>query len=739
MAIRLLRETRIEGQVRTIGARLVLDPAEEADFVARGLAAYLDADPSTKAAAFAWDVVVLGATPAGVAAAVAAARLGRRVLLVSDSERLGGVMGWGITNTDVNVGVSPDAIVGFAREFLKSIGERETNSSKDWQRFVRSGALARPSWFSRAFRSVVAAEPNITVLYRATLESVSKTGTRIRSVSLRSATDRIVADARVYIDATYTGDLVAAAGCTVSIGREANATYTETVAGIRPASAWVNSVAVDPYVTPGNAASGLLFGVDSDAVGATGAADGRVMGFCYRLLVTTTAGNRTAFPAPDLSGYSAANYELLARAMAADTALGGTNYNTVAKLFQLYSLGSGGYSDVNNRGSVPASSNWLSTECKEYITATETRRAEIRENARQWLLGLFHWIANSGDSRIQSGLVADLATYGLSNEELRAYGGFSPEFYVREGRRLVGDLVMSETALSLNNGYIDPIALCYYDIDSHRVRTVVSGGYAVPEGSQLSALTTSQLGAPIPYRALLPKAAECTNLLSPTAPSVSRVVWCSIRMEPILMAMGQAAGIAAAEIVENDVDAASVSYTRLARIQDIFRVWDGIVLSTDGLYGQGTLTVTGTWATVTTASASCRLGLLGAPNLGYTTSSYRTAAAGANKLKFQPLLYTSGAYRVLFKYAPDSSGMANNATVNIVCEDAGSATAQATFVRSVNQLYPGGQGGEWEDLGVYVFRAKGAGAVSDDYVEIDATGASGTVSAVAVKWIKVTS
>lgn len=683
------------------------------------------------------DVVVLGATPAGIAAAVAAARLGKKVYLISDSDRLGGVQGWGITNTDVAVGVTPAAVVGFAREYLDYVGKKET-ATKDFMRFHRVGCIGKPSWFARSFNYFVSKEGNISTVKNAAFVGCLKTGTRVKAVYLDVAGERVEVTGRVFIDATYTGDLIAAAGCSYTVGREANATYTETLNGIRSPGTWAGSVSLDPYRTPGDPGSGLLPGIDKDPAGTVGAADGKVMGAGFRLLVTTTAGNRVPFPAPDLSKYDPLNYELLARAMAAAP----TSYDTVAELFQLYSLATGGYFDLNTRGNIPCSSNWHSDECLEYVSASPERRAVIRDNAKQYLLGLFYWITNSTDSRIPAGLKTDLASYGFSNEELLAYGGFSPEFYIREGRRLVGDYVMTENDMTINNGVLDTIAFGYYGIDSHLVRILVNGsGKAVPEGSGLTALTSTKIGFPIPYRVLVPKAAECTNVLSPGAPSWSRVVHCSARMEPIFLAIGEAAGIGASEAVEQDINVGDVSQVRLGRIQDIYRVWDGsLVLSADGVYPNGTVTVTGTWATVGPSSANARHGFLGTAGAGYSVTSFRTAAPGANKLKFQPLLWISGAYRVYIKYPPDTTGRANNATVNIVCEGAGGAATQQTFVRSVSELYAvagGGGGGDWEDLGVYNFRAKGGGVISDDYVEVDATGASDVVAVAAVKFVLI--
>lgn len=719
MTIRLTKAVRIAGDPVASGSVLTMGASDEAYFVSANMAEWVSDDPSTIDPAQP-DVCVLGATPAGVAAAVAAARQGRKVVLVSDSNRLGGMLGYGITNTDVETDDTPGLVVGFAREVLERVARQETNSYKSFQRFHRVSAAGRPSWFIRAIREIVAAEPNITVYYGAELASVDKSGARVTSIALTGNVPSSVVYARAFVDATYTGDLVAAAGCTVSIGRESTALYSEAAAGVLSPGNWSGSPSIDPHVVAGDAASGLLPGVDSAVLGTVGSGDGRVMGFCYRLFCTTVAADRVDFPAPDMTVYSALDYELLARAMAASP----TSYDSMAKLFQLYPLTSAGgtYVDLNNRTVVPCSSNYTSDECREYITATPARRAQIRERAKQYLLGLFYWIANSGDSRIPAALVSEQTgstRYGLADDELMAYGGFSPELYVREGRRLVGDHVTKQGDMIFANGFTDAIAYGYYDIDSHGVRRVVSSGYVKPEGSQLTALTGTDRGFAIPYRALLPQRTQCINLLAPGAPSVSRVAWSSVRMEPILMAMGQAAGIAAAEVCEQNIDAHDVSVTRLQRIQDIQRVWDGVVRNTDGAYAEGTITQDpgASWSPTST-----RFGFIGA-------SALSDGNTGKGKtLKFAPNLQATGAYRVLFKYPAAATGRADNVTVTI-------SHAAGTVNLTVNQLYPGGKGGDWEELGVYTFRA---GSPSADYALVDTASTTDFVVASAFKFVPLT-
>lgn len=572
-------------------------------------------------------VVIHGATPAGWAAAIAAARQGKQVTLLSDSDRIGGMVGWGITHQDINVSATPALVAGLSREFLHRVGMQETNNAKDWQRWHRLSCDGRPSWFIRAFNEMLAEQGRISVIYDIELLSVQKSGVRIQGLTFNSPQGVRTLAGRVFVEGHYCGDLVAAAGCDFAIGREANALYGETSNGIRTPTTWTPPLGtalttLSPYVIAGDSNSGLLPFVDNSGIGTPGAGDGRVMLFTYRMFVTNSGSDRIPFPAPNLAKYNPLHYELLARAMQAQP----TTLDTLAEVVTLYQNQiNTNYFDLNSRNGI--STNYPNqSACREYIEASKARRAEIADDALQYWLGLFHWIKNSGDARIPAGLITNLATYGLAASELQATGGLSPEIYVREGRRVIGDAVFDEGDFTLGNGHSQAaIAFAFYDIDSHMVRIVNDAGVAKLEGSILSAMapnTAPQLGSPIPYSVLLPKRAQCDNLLCVTAPSMSRVAWASLRMEPILMMMGEAAGVAASLAIDSNIAVQDVATSRLLRITDPYGVWKGKVVSTEGtLYTEGTNTqVLGTWT-----AESSRAGFIGASGL---TAAGRGAAAG---------------------------------------------------------------------------------------------------------------
>lgn len=670
-------------------------------------------------------VIVYGATPGGIAAAVAAARQNKRVFLLSESNRLGGMQGWGITQTDFEVNSTAGTVSGMPKEFWGGIGRRETLGSQVFQRYHRNSAPGFPSWFTRAFDEMVAKERNITVAYNCHTPTVIKGGTDIVSLTVVNANGgRSTYTGGAFIDASYTGDLIAAAGCTVAIGRESTALYSEALAGITSPGTYASGL-VDPYVTAGVPGSGLLPWLDG-TIGTIGAGDGRVMTWTYRLFVTTVSADRIPFPDPDMARYNAAvaagNFEILARAMAAASG----SFDTMAEIFNMYpNVLATGYYDMN--GKVGLTTNYPNhAELLEYVTATHARRLVIRENVKQWILQLLYWIRYSGDARIPGALVTEIATYGLCASELRAYGGGFVELYVREARRLVGDYVMRQSNVALSNGYTDEIGFLMYGFDTPQVRLVADAGVVKQEGSNLTALTTSQLGAKIPYRILLPKVAECTNLLSVCCASVSQVVHRTYRLEPTYMQTGQAAGIAAALKIDQGVSVQSISTARLKKIQDLYETAGATVCCVDPAFG-GEVNPTYTPDAAAWASDATRFGFLS--TFARTDGN---ASKGSKSVRFNFIVRETGAYEVFLRYPPqDTSTGPNNVPVTV-------SHADGTATRVVNMRYPGGDGGMWESLGVFTFRNKGGGATSDDYVLVETTGTSGAVVLSACKLVKAT-
>ena len=517
------------------------------------------------------DICVYGATPSGIAAAIAAAREGCSVLLIEPTDWIGGTVSGGIARTDVDEGVSKAAVVGFADEFFGAIardGYYQTQNN-----FWVHSYNGEPS-INLAFLKRFLVQHHIHPIVNAKLQSVQVNDRTI----VAAAFDRVgVVEARLFIDASYEGDLLAEAGCSYFIGREANAVYGESHNGVRDLNKSASQFpdGVSPYVVAGDPASGLLPFVSAASLPSVGSQDGRVEAFCYRLVLTNDKSNK--LPIPEPRDYDPLKYELLGRAIAA-----GLKANAMTDLFMLTDLQNQSKFDTNSQG--PISLDYVSPECTEYVSASWSRREQILENIKDYTLGLFKWI--EADARVASSLKRSVASYGFCADEFGTQAGFSPQLYIRESRRLIGDFVMNENHMTLANGFTDEVALGYYTVDTHPVQNVIVNGQVKNEGPNTF---NPPVGYKIPYRVLLPKTTECTNLLVTFCVSASHVAFSSMRVEPVLMALGQAAGIAASLAVHRGAPIQNISIRELKNKQDIYRTVSGraIVLDVSGDYPNG--------------------------------------------------------------------------------------------------------------------------------------------------------
>ena len=512
------------------------------------------------------DLIVYGGTSGGVVAAVQAARLGKSAVILEPGRHLGGMTSGGLSWTDV--GNAPDrinALGGLAREVYRRIGaeygmrpgaEFTPPKSNDKTRvgvdFAKPASLSfEPSVAERVFSQLVA-EHKIPVHFNAPLAKVEKSGKRITSLT---TTDGRQFTGRIFIDATYEGDLLAAAGVSHALGREANSQYGETVNGVqgpsRKATAGKFEVPVDPFVRPGDPSSGLLpYLLQSGDVGEIGAADRRIQSYNYRLCLTDRADNRLPIEPP--ANYDAANYELLARWIAAREAAG--EKLTLRSFLKYDPLQNGKY-DFNNRW--PISTDFIGG-ADEYPEANADQRVEIAKRHEDYLRGLFHFL--STDERAPQRVREETKQFGLCRDEFVDNGGWPHQLYVREARRMVGDFVMTEHHCTGKQPVPDSIGLGTYGIDMHAVRRIVHHGQPTNEGSNSVSVPQPY---PIAYRAITPQREECDNLLSTFALSASHVAFGSIRMEPVFMTLSQSAATAAALAIDANQAVQDVPYPQL--------------------------------------------------------------------------------------------------------------------------------------------------------------------------------
>jgi hypothetical protein len=505
----------------------------------------------------AYDIVVYGGTSGGVAAAIQAKRMGRSVVLIEPGKHLGGLTSGGLGATDIG---NKAAIGGVSREFYGKVYEyyarREVwkfESPEDYR--ARKGRSIdedtktmwgfEPHVAERIYDQWVEAE-RVPVVRGQRLDlarGVVKRGPRIVAITMESGrTFR----GRMFIDATYEGDLMAGAGVSYTVGRESNQQYGETLNGVQTERAVYHqfNVPVDPFVKPGDPSSGLLAGVHGDSPGEEGTADHRVQAYCYRLCTTDAPENRRAWPKP--ADYDPARYELLLRNFEA-----GDRRVPWAPTWMPNRK-----TDTNNNFAISTDNIGMNYDYPDGDYAT---REKIIAEHVSYQQGLLWTLANH--PRIPAEIRQPFQDLGLAKDEFVDNDNWPHQLYVREARRMVSDYVMTEHHCRGTQAAPDPVGLGAYGMDSHHVqRYVDADGHARNEGDV-------QVGGFSPYgvsyHSIVPKRGECANLFVPVCLSATHIAYGSIRMEPVFMILGQSSATAAALAIDAGVDVQEVDYAAL--------------------------------------------------------------------------------------------------------------------------------------------------------------------------------
>lgn len=506
------------------------------------------------------EVVIYGGTSAAVTAAVQARRMGRSVILVCPEKHLGGMSSGGLGFTDMG---DKSVIGGLAREFYHRVWRHyDQPEAWRWQKqeeFGNRGQGApaidqdkRTMWVfephvaERVFEDLIA-EYDIPLYRDEWLDrdnGVKKDGARIVSIAMLSGKKFA---GRIFIDATYEGDLMAAAGVRYSVGREAAAQYGEQWNGVQKGARHHGHYfkkPVDPYVVPGDPASGLLARISAEPPGEDGQADHRVQAYCFRMCLTQVQENRVPFPMP--AGYDSKQYELLLRVLA-------TGWREV---FQKFDAIPNKKTDTNNHG--PFSTDNIGMNY-DYPEASYERRREIVEEHTIYQKGLMYFLAN--DPRVPEDVRGPMSQWGLAKDEFEDNGHWPYQLYIREARRMVGRYVMTELDCLVRRETPQSVGMGSYTMDSHNVQRYVTGdGFVQNEGDV-------GVGPPKPYKialgALLPRQEECMNLIVPVCVSSSHIAYGSIRMEPVFMILGQSAAAAGGLAIEAGCPVQQVDYAEL--------------------------------------------------------------------------------------------------------------------------------------------------------------------------------
>ena len=508
------------------------------------------------------DIIVYGGTSAGVAAAVQATRMGKSVIIICPDKHLGGLSSGGLGWTDTG---NKEIIGGIAREFYHRVWlHYDKPKAWKWQEKSDYGnrgqgtpaidGAARTMWIfephvaEQVFEDLIA-EHNIPVHRDQWLDrkrGVKKDDAYITSITMVSGETYT---GKMFIDATYEGDLMAAAGVTYHVGREANSQYDKTWNGIQVGVLHHRhhfTKPVSPYVTPGDASSGLLPRISDKPPGNKGDADHRIQAYCFRMCLTDHPENRVPFPKP--AGYDPSQYELLLRIF--DTGWRET--------FHKFDPIPNRKTDTNNHGPFSTDNIGLNYD---YPEASYERRAEIIAEHETYQKGLMYFLAN--DHCVPDDVRTPMSRWGLAADEFTDNGNWPHQLYIREARRMVGLYVTTENDILGKRDVPQPVGMGSYTMDSHNVqRYVKPDGFVQNEGD---------IGVRVPkpyhiaYGSLVPKQGECDNLFVPVCVSSSHIAFGSIRMEPVFMILGQSAATAAVHAIDDQCAVQNVDYNKLRK------------------------------------------------------------------------------------------------------------------------------------------------------------------------------
>lgn len=652
-----------------------------------------------------YDIVVYGGTSGGVVAAVQAAKSGRSVVLISPTSHLGGLTTSGLGWTDLG---ESSILGGLSREFYHRIYLHYQNDDA-WNRQSRASygntgqggpAFNASTQIASVFEPKVAEAVFLTMISERNVpiitgrldldDGVVMDGDRINRIRLEDGREFA---GKMFIDASYEGDLLPGAGVSFAVGRESNATYNEDYNGIQSARATKNQLpdGVDPHVTPGSPASGLLPGVNPTAGGSDGDGDARLQAYCFRMVLTDVAANRVAVAQPP--GYNDADYELLFRSIEAGQTSG---------FFKL-DLMPNRKTDSNNTGGI--STDYVGKNYGpgwNWATLDHDERLALAKQHENWQRGLLWTLQNH--QRVPLSIRNSYASWGLPADEFTDNENWPWQLYVREARRMVSGYVMNQRHCSGEVVATDSVGLAAYAMDSHHVQRHVKNGAVKNEGDVQMPVASPY---PVSYRSIVPRNGECANLLVPWSLSASHMAFGSIRMEPVFMILSQSAAIGADLAISDNLGVQQLHYSRLrpALVSAGQALGDPVSGSPEIVVDNSDsahVTVTGAWTS-------------GNSSPGFMGSDYLhdgNTGQGGKQVVYSPPLSVTGSQRVYFRWTAHAN-RASNVPIRIV-DAKGSRTVQVDE-RS--------NGGKWNLLGLF------SGIQS---VTVTTSGANGYVVADAV-------
>ncbi|MDR0683207.1 MAG: FAD-dependent oxidoreductase [Dysgonamonadaceae bacterium] len=637
------------------------------------------------------DICIYGGTSAGVIAAYTASKNGKNVLLIEPGNHLGGMSSGGLGYTDIG---NKFVVQGLARDFYRRLGTHY-GRLEQW--------VFEPSVAENIFKDYIQ-RGKIRVLYNYRLQQIEKTGASIVKIVIEnsqkpeSATNKTV-QARVFIDCSYEGDLMAKAGVSYVVGREDNSTYNETWNGVQLLNGHQFWDPIDPYVIRGDSSSGLIWGVSNNPLLLSGSGDKKVQAYNFRVCLTNDPDNLIPISLPD--NYDPKRYELALR-------LHEVSPRKSLYDFFIWSRMPNSKTDINNAGGFSTDMigmNW------DYPEADYARRAEIWKAHEDYTKGFFYFLGH--DERVPEYIRKEMLQWGYPKDEYTDNNHWSHQLYIREARRMVGELVMTQHHCTGDEVVDDFVAWAAYTMDSHNCDRLVVNGCVKNEGNV-------EVGGfppyPVSYRAIVPKKNEITNLLVPVCLSASHIAYGSIRMEPVFMVLAQSASVAACLAIDNHIAVQDIDVRQLQQELKINPLADGshpeILIDNDDTKF---VSLTGNWS--------------------YNRDTYRSYGlnffvddSGGKILKsakYAPEIHTAGNYRIYIYYPKLDEG----STYTSVTVFNGKDTVEKQINRNDIKI-EGQTGGEWIDLGLYHLE-KG----TENFVEISNKGADNVIAADAVLFI----
>jgi hypothetical protein len=510
-----------------------------------------------------YDIVIYGGTSAGVIAAVQAVQMGKSVIIVCPDTHLGGLSSGGLGWTDTG---DKSVIGGLSRQFYQRIWSYYDKSETwKWQRRSDYGNKgqdtlaidvdAKTMWIfephiaEQVFEDLIS-EHNITVDRNQWLdrkEGVQKVRNRICSIKMLGGKKYY---GKIFIDATYEGDLMASSKVSYHVGREACHVYGEQFNGVQVGvlhhKHHFGDMNISPYVVPGDPSSGVLARISSENPGQKCQGDHRIQAYCFRMCLTDNPDNRIAFTKPQ--GYDAGQYELLLRVF-------DSGWRDV---FSKFDRIPNRKTDTNNHG--PFSTDNIGMNY-DYPDASYRRRREIITEHETYQKGLMYFIAN--DPRVPDDIRNRMSKWGLAADEFVDNEHWPHQLYIREARRMIGQYVTTENDVLGKRKVPNPVGLGSYTMDSHNVqRYITPDGFVQNEGD---IAVNPKKPYQISYGSIVPIKDECENLLVPVCVSSSHIAFGSIRMEPVFMILGQSAATAACLAIDDKVPVQDVDYARLKK------------------------------------------------------------------------------------------------------------------------------------------------------------------------------